>query len=124
MSSRIPVPENVPGDFYVENNCCLRCEVPMAEAPEHFEFSEQSCYVCKQPQTPEEIERMTKAMQVQELECIRYKGNQREVQIKLVAMGAGACCDDLPVDLGSPPPKASAPARKHWASALWRRVRR
>lgn len=124
MAPRIPVPENVPGDFYVEDNCCLRCEVPMGEASEHFAFSEQSCYVCKQPRTPEEIERMTNAMQVQELECIRYKGNQREVQIKLVAMGAGACCDDLPVDLAFPRAKASAPARKHWASTLWRRVRR
>lgn len=124
MSLRIPVPENVPGDFYVEDDCCLRCEVPMAEAPEHFAFSERSCYVCKQPQTTAQVDRMINAMQAQELECIRYRGKQRDVQIMLIAAGAGPCCDDLPADLAFPPTQGREPARKFWASALWRRIRR
>jgi hypothetical protein len=123
MSSRIRVPENVPGDFYVEEGCCTRCEVPAVEAPEHFAYSEDSCYVCRQPHTPDEVVRMVNAIQVQELNCIRYGGRQRDVQIRLVAIGAAEYCDDLLPDLAVPSPKRSVPVKKFWATALWRRIR-
>lgn len=95
----------------------------MTEAPEHFAFSEHSCYVCKQPQTPLEFDRMIGAMEVQELDCIRYRGTAREVQVRLVAMGAANNCDQLLPGISSSAKKRT-PVMKHWVSALWRRIRR
>jgi hypothetical protein len=122
MSSRTRVPENVPGDFYVEEGCCTRCDVPAVEAPEHFAYSEDSCYVCRQPQTPDEVARMVNAIQVQELNCIRYGGRQRDVQIRLFAVGAAEYCDDLLPELTVTSSRKSGPANKLWAT-LWRRIR-
>ena len=93
MATRVRVPENAPGDFYVEDGCCTRCEVIAEEAPEHFAFSERSCYVCKQPKTPTEIGRLVSAMMVQEFDCIRYGGNERKIQLQLRAAGLADYCD-------------------------------
>ena len=62
-------------------------------------------------------------MEVQELDCIRYRGTQREVQIRLVAMGAANNCDQLLPDIAFRA-KDRTPVKKHWMSALWRRIRR
>ncbi len=93
MTTRIRVPQNVSGDFYVEDGCCTRCEVIVGEAPGHFAFSEKSCYVCRQPETPAEVGKMISAMTVQEFDCIRYGGTQRQIQIRLHAAGLADYCD-------------------------------
>ena len=36
VATRIPFALNVPGDFYVEDGCCVGCAVPFEEAPGHF----------------------------------------------------------------------------------------
>ena len=42
---------------------------------------------------------MLEACEVQEMGCIRYKGNNRVIKIKLIAMGEGDQCDYLDQDL-------------------------
>lgn len=111
MPSRIPVPENVPGDFYVEEGCCLSCQVPAKEAPEHFAYTDASCYVCKQPESPSELERMINAMSVQEVDCIRYKGGNREVLVRLIALGESQNCDHIPRELVVSTPKTRQPGK-------------
>ena len=94
--------ENVPGDFYVEDGCCLTCAVPFTVAPDLFAWTKkgnEQCIVCKQPSTPEELDRMLLAFEVADMGCIRYKGIQRTVQMRLVEAREGKQCDDLPLDL-------------------------
>ena len=102
MPERIPFPENVPGDFYVENGCCLSCGMPTTEAPELFAYAPDGhCYVKRQPSSAGEMRQMIGALTVQDLDCIRYKGKNRVVQIRLIGVGAGDQCDHLPRDLKS-----------------------
>lgn len=42
---------------------------------------------------------MIEAFEVQDIGCIRYKGKNRVVQIKLVALGEGDQCDELDQEL-------------------------
>lgn len=102
MSERIPFPLNVPGDFYVEDGCCTSCGMPASEAPELFACAPDGhCYVRKQPSSAKEMWQMIGAFTVQDIGCIRYKGKNRVVQIRLIGAGEGDQCDDLPRDLNS-----------------------
>src|SRR5687767_6753715 len=61
MATPLPqrVPENSPGDFYVERDVCLRCCLPHGEAPELLDDPEEgapSCYFRRQPENEVEIE--------------------------------------------------------------------
>jgi hypothetical protein len=42
---------------------------------------------------------MIEAFRVADLGCIRYKGRDRVIQIRLIGHGEGAQCDALPGDL-------------------------
>lgn len=91
-------PKNVPGDFYVEDECCVRCGVPMTEASDLIRFDEENreyphCYVYRQPKNPDEINRMLNVHSIQEFGCFRYSGTNREVLESFAAMGASADCD-------------------------------
>ena len=82
ISRRQRVPENAPGDFYVEADTCLRCCLPHGEAPELMNDSSvdfRECYFRRQPQTPEEVERAIQAISVSELDGIRYGGDDQFV---------------------------------------------
>jgi hypothetical protein len=95
-----PHPSNAPGDFYVEEGCCMSCAMPFSEAPDLFKWDgHHHCYVHKQPTTEAETERMLNAMGVSEVDCIRYRGHERVIQIRLVETKQGALCDSLPPDL-------------------------
>ena len=70
-----PHPANVPGQFYVEQNCCITCGVPEDIAPDLFGWveGESHCYVKKQPETPAEFDQMREAMCSSEADCIRAR---------------------------------------------------
>lgn len=84
-----PHPNNVPGDFFVEDGCCLTCGVPVAEAPDLFTMTDNAfddpapaivhCWVSRQPANREELGRMLKVLAYQEANCIRYKGNDPQL---------------------------------------------
>lgn len=105
MNPRPSHKANAPGDFYVEEGCCLTCAVPHTVAPDLFAWSDAEhtqCIVCKQPGNSEELDRMVAAFEVSDLECIRYKGTDRMIQIRLVRIGEGQQCDRLLPDLQLP----------------------
>ena len=79
MKKLPPHPKNVKGDFYVENGCCTACDLPCEVAPDLFKYEGTHCYICKQPSTQEEIVRVINAMEVQDLDCIQYKGRNEEI---------------------------------------------
>lgn len=84
---------NVLGDFYVEEGCCLRCGVPWSIAPDLFEPTDDSCYVKRQPQTGDELEKMIKVVHAQELTCIRYQGRNKAILLELKRLGEASQCD-------------------------------
>ena len=97
MTSRTPHPLNVPGDFYVEDNCCLICDIPRTIAPDLFalEGGSDHCFVKHQPTSEPELNRMHQAISAAELQCIRYRGRHRQIQIRLVEENNSAICDHL-----------------------------
>ncbi|MEK9138048.1 MAG: ferredoxin [Bacteroidota bacterium] len=71
------LPNNVPGDFYVSEDCdgCAYCGMV---APENFEFDKPSntYFVSKQPKTQEEMELLREAMEDCPVDAIRKAERQ------------------------------------------------
>ena len=96
ISLRQRVPENAPGDFYVEADTCLRCCLPHDKAPELMDDCKidfRECYFCRQPQTPDEVEHAIRAIWVSELNCLRYGGDDQAIIRRLHELGCDGCCD-------------------------------
>jgi hypothetical protein len=95
-------PENVKGDFYVENQVCITCGAPEAEAPdliEHSKLEYGHCYFKKQPTTADELDRAISAMQVSCIAGVRYGGKDKAILKKLYDLGLQAECDSKLDDL-------------------------
>ncbi|WP_230144871.1 MULTISPECIES: ferredoxin [unclassified Pedobacter] len=89
-------PENSIGDFYVENQVCITCGAPEAEAPdliEHSKLEYGHCYFKKQPTTADELDRAINAMQVSCIAGIRYGGKDKGLLKRLYDLGLEAECD-------------------------------
>ena len=91
MTTPLPqrVPENAPGDFYVERGLCTGCCLPHGEAPEllndpNVEFRE--CYFRRQPQNDAEVEQAVRAMSVSCVEALRYAGNDPKIIARLAEL--------------------------------------
>jgi len=44
-----------------------------------FEYEGTHCYVCKQPSTDTQVVKILNAMEIQDLDCIQYKGKNKEI---------------------------------------------
>ncbi len=102
-----PHKDNAAGPFYVCDGCCTACGIPFFEAPEMFAYDEQShCYVKRQPGDKGELNRMLRTVFSAELECIRYRGSDKDVLRRLAEGGVGHL-SDIPV------PGISSVSRDH-----------
>ena len=91
-----PHPANAPGDFYVEDGCCVFCGIPEQKAPDIFGWAGPSpshCVVVRQPRTPAELSRTFNAMRHSDLDCIRYRGTDPAIRRRLLKMGLFNQCD-------------------------------
>ena len=102
MSDPGPIhPKNATGPFYVVNGCCTACGVPTAIAPELFDFdATDHCYVKRQPNSDAEVERALQVLRAQELECVRYRGNDEAILRRLAEAGEAHQCDHPPAGVG------------------------
>lgn len=68
--------ENVPGKFYVDEQC-IDCDACRTEAPDHFTRDDEHgySYVYKQPSTPEEEARCQVALEACPVEAIGSDGS-------------------------------------------------
>jgi len=88
-----PHPSNAMGDFYVVDGCCTSCGVPEG-ASETFAFAQDGhCFVCRQPATDAELEKVLKVVRTQELDCIRYGGSDLVILRRLAEAGEVTQCD-------------------------------
>ena len=92
---RKPHPKNVPGPFYVENGCCLMCLGTRVQAPFLIGFDEVEghCFVKQQPQSDEETYNAIRAVWAADVECLRYRGHDPDIQRRLVQIGRADSCD-------------------------------
>lgn len=90
-----PYPLNVEGPFYVEDGCCLRCDLPRTLAPDMFKFNEAQdhCYVYSQPENKDQLGRMVEALESAEVLCIRYRGHDKHLLRLLRKKGYAEQCD-------------------------------
>src|SRR3954447_26730554 len=90
------VPQNAPGDFYVQAGLCTRCCLVHGEASELLNDPEQpfeECFFRRQPQTPEEIEQAISAICVSEMCALRYGGSDPAIIARLRARRLASRCD-------------------------------
>jgi ferredoxin len=88
-------PLNVDGPFYVTNDCCTLCAVIFEEAPDMFRVNDKQdhCYVSKQPETDEQVDRMIEVMNLAELRYVRCRSNDPVLLEKIRGAGEGEQCD-------------------------------
>ncbi len=63
------------------------------EAPDLIGFEGHSCFVRKQPANSEELYRLLQAMSVNEVEGLRYRGDDPALKRRIAEAGMAACCD-------------------------------
>jgi len=92
-----PHAQNAPGDFYVEEGCCITCGIPVELAPTVFDWADEPypshCIVKRQPGSDEEVTQTLEALLDGEVSCIRYRGRDADVARRIVEMGMAECCD-------------------------------
>ena len=95
MPERKAHPLNVAGPFYVEDGCCLLCDLPRALAPDMFRFTNNTdhCYVYQQPETEEQMGRMVEAIKAAEVACIRCRSRDPSLLRLLKDQQAEEHCD-------------------------------
>jgi hypothetical protein len=88
-------PENVAGPFYVEDGCCISCGVPVDAAPDIFDWAqdETSCFLKRQPASQAELDRTMVAIARAEADCIRYRGDDPAISIRVMQAGHAQLCD-------------------------------
>ena len=93
-----PYPKNVDGPFYIENNCCITCGVPVEIAPELFSWDDDAehpghCYVSRQPRGGKEVDLVFEVLRHSEINCLRYRGRKLLMLARLWAQGYSRQCD-------------------------------
>jgi hypothetical protein len=91
MTTPLPqrVPENAPGDFYVERNTCTRCCLPHEQAPELLNDPSapfRECYFRRQPRNAEELEHALRAISVSCVDALHYAGNDPKILARLAEL--------------------------------------
>ena len=99
-------PENAPGPFYVVKDMCITCGLPVETAPETIKYHwvpyedhpkpcADHCFVSRQPETPEEINRMIEVVTGSCIAAYRYCGTDPDILRRLTESGNAEQCDAL-----------------------------
>jgi hypothetical protein len=97
---------SAPGPFYVIKDQCITCSLPTETAPENIRYHERPCTGCpashtehcivtRQPETPEELDRMIEVVAGSCVEAYRYCGTDPEILRRLVEADCRNQCDAL-----------------------------
>ena len=85
-----PNKHNSANGFYCGEDCLL-CDAPCAIAPDNFTYAgegrDRTCYVKRQPENDNELERMLDAMEFSEVENIHYGGSDPKILGRMNARG-------------------------------------
>ena len=97
---------SAPGPFNVIKDQCITCSLPTELAPENIRYHERPCTSCptslsehcvvtRQPETPEELDRMIEVVAGSCVEAYRYCGSDPEILCRLIEAGCREQCDAL-----------------------------
>ena len=93
---------SAPGPFYVIKSRCITCSLPTETAPDNIEYKPckgclqalpDHCAVTRQPETPEELDRMIEVVAGSCVEAYRYCGTDAEILRRLIDAGCKERCD-------------------------------
>jgi hypothetical protein len=98
--------DGAPGPFYVIKDQCITCSVPTETAPDNIRYHKRPCTSCpssltnhcvvtRQPETPEELERMIEVVAASCVQAYRYCGTDLDILRRLVEVGCAPQCDAL-----------------------------
>ena len=98
--------ESAPGPFYVVKDMCITCSLPVETAPETIRYHErlcatcpetriEHCFVSRQPETSDEIDRMIEVVAGSCVAAYRYCGTDPEILRRLIEAGCDEQCDAL-----------------------------
>lgn len=107
------VPENAPGDFFVERDRCMQCCVPHAEAPELLNDPTvpfRECYFRRQPASAMEIEHALRAVCVSCMDALHYAGDDPKILARLAELKG----PNARAAWALPPTKPRPPRRSWW----------
>lgn len=79
--------DNVSGDFYIEDGCCISCGVPENEAPHMFGWRDDHCYLKQQPTCAQDDYLMIEVMTFAEVDCLRYRGRDSIFLVRMAQAG-------------------------------------
>jgi hypothetical protein len=97
---------SAPGPFYVIKDQCITCSLPTETAPENIRYHQRKCTSCptsltehcvvtRQPENPEELNRMIEVVAGSCVWAYRYRGIDPEILRRLVEAGCREQCDAL-----------------------------
>ena len=87
-------PENAEGPFYVRNGECMSCGAPELQAPTMLAHDGKgNCFFARQPSTQEETDEAILGLWASCCGAVRYRGQNREVLIRLAELGLVDTCD-------------------------------
>jgi hypothetical protein len=94
------VKQNTEGDFYVADQQCLLCLVPLDAAPHLMSLFDSpdgpagsTCYFSHQPTSETDVDAAIRAMTHSCCGALRYGGRDPDIIGKLKALGLATQCD-------------------------------
>jgi hypothetical protein len=101
----VPHPKNAPGPFYVVNEACITCGLPLVAAPDLFPTGaelEQAnhCYFKRQPSGDPEIGAAVEAVVTACCGSLRYGGTEASILELLRSKNGAQFCDHPLADQG------------------------
>lgn len=92
-----PHPRNIPGDFFVEDTCCITCGVWELLNTDMIGWDSgpdgSHCFVRRQPVTQREDDVMVEAVVMAEADCFHYQGEDIGILQKLVTLKDASVCE-------------------------------
>jgi len=99
-------PDNAPGPFYVIKGRCILCALPPELAAPNITWDvsfqrsgfvgcPNHCRVERQPETPEELDRIIEAACASCVEAIRYCGTDPRIIARFKELGCEKLCDTV-----------------------------
>lgn len=91
-------PKNAEGDFYVVEGCCIFCGIWEGTADhlikwDHTVSDMPQCYIYRQPQSKADVDAVLDVMDMAELNCFRYAGEDADILRRMVNSDHGENCD-------------------------------
>lgn len=81
-------------DFYVVDDCCIKCGMLERVAPQLFKLGDSHCFMLRQPKSTGDFDKAVHAMWAADANCVRYRGRDMNFLRRLAENGLENLADD------------------------------